>query len=97
VTAPREAEAVATGPVSDEQVLTLAATHCMACHAEKPSNPSFDKPPKGIHFETIEALRRYGPQIRQQAVDGRAMPLGNVTHITDHERAELGAWIAAQK
>jgi uncharacterized membrane protein len=97
LTVPRQAEAVASGPVSDERVLTIAATHCMACHAQKPSNPSFDKPPKGIAFETIADLHRYATQIKQQAVDGRAMPLGNMTGITDAERAELGAWIAAQK
>jgi uncharacterized membrane protein len=28
-------------------------------------------------------------------VTGRAMPLGNVTHITDAERATLGTWIDA--
>jgi uncharacterized membrane protein len=26
-------------------------------------------------------------------VQGRAMPLGNETNITDAERAKLGAWI----
>jgi uncharacterized membrane protein len=96
-TIPRPSEAVVTGPVTDERVMTIAATHCLACHSQKPTNPNFDKPPKGIRFETVEDLRRYAPQIRQQAVEGRAMPLGNVTHITDQERAELGAWIAAQK
>jgi uncharacterized membrane protein len=42
-------------------------------------------------------LRRHALQINQQAVVGRAMPLGNTTHITNLERAELGAWVAAQK
>ncbi|MDQ0469274.1 urate hydroxylase PuuD [Labrys wisconsinensis] len=97
VTAPREAEAVVTGPVSDERAMTIAATHCIACHSEKPTNPTFTKAPKGVHLDTIDNLRKYAAQIEQQAVKGRAMPLGNTTHITDLERAELGAWIAAQK
>jgi uncharacterized membrane protein len=27
-------------------------------------------------------------------VTTQAMPLGNVTHMTDDERARLGAWVA---
>jgi uncharacterized membrane protein len=34
-------------------------------------------------------------RVEQQAVTTHAMPLGNVTGITDAERATLGAWIAA--
>jgi uncharacterized membrane protein len=30
-----------------------------------------------------------------QAVASHAMPLGNLTHMTDAERATLGAWIDA--
>jgi uncharacterized membrane protein len=33
-------------------------------------------------------------RIEDQAVTTHAMPLGNITHITDAERAQLGAWIA---
>jgi uncharacterized membrane protein len=29
----------------------------------------------------------------EQAVTTHAMPLGNVTHMTDPERATLGAWV----
>jgi uncharacterized membrane protein len=29
------------------------------------------------------------------AVDSHAMPIGNLTNMTDAERATLGAWIAA--
>ena len=68
---PARAAAVCTVPVTDEQVLTIAATHCMACHAQKPSNPSFTKPPKGIQLETIDNFHRYASQVRQQAVIGR--------------------------
>ena len=96
-TVPREPPLAATGPVNDERVLTIAATHCMACHSQKPSNPVFNAAPKGVHLETLADLQRYKVEIRQQAVLGRAMPLGNTTHITDQERAELGAWIAAQQ
>ena len=34
-------------------------------------------------------------RIYAQAVATHAMPLGNLTHMTDAERAQLGAWIRA--
>ena len=37
--------------------------------------------------------RRAPPTIEQQAVVLKAMPLGNVTHMTQAERDALGAWI----
>jgi uncharacterized membrane protein len=97
VTAPREAQAVVTGPVTDDRALTIAAAHCIACHSTKPTNPNFARAPKGVVLETAEELRRHATQIKQQAVLGRAMPLGNVTRMTDLERAELGVWVEGGK
>jgi len=97
VTAPREAQAVVTGPVTDDRALTIAAAHCIACHSTKPTNPNFARPPKGVVLETTDELRRHATQIKQQAVLGRAMPLGNVTRMTDMERAELGVWVEGGK
>ena len=48
-------------------------------------------------LETAEELRRHATQIKQQAVLGRAMPLGNVTRMTELERAELGVWVEGGK
>ena len=95
VSFPREAPAAVSGPVSDEQVLAITATHCSACHSAKPTNSAFAAPPKGVVLTSLDGIRQHGAQIKQFAVIGRAMPLGNTTHITDLERAELGAWIDA--
>jgi uncharacterized membrane protein len=40
-------------------------------------------------------MARYAGKIRERAVETTSMPLGNETHITDAERAQLGAWIKA--
>jgi uncharacterized membrane protein len=48
----------------------------------------------GITFDTADEIVRRAGLIDQWAVQSRAMPLGNVTGMTDAERAELGAWIA---
>jgi uncharacterized membrane protein len=49
----------------------------------------------GVLLDTPEHIVANAARIRAQAVAAHAMPLGNVTHITDDERAKLGAWIAA--
>ena len=89
--------AQAASPMTDAEVVALAAKHCIMCHAEMPTDAAFDKPPKGIRLETIEQLRRYAKQIVEQAVVGRMMPLGNETDMTDEERDRLGAWAEGLK
>src|SRR5436190_597830 len=83
--------AQAPSPMTDAEVVALAAKHCTVCHSEMPTSEAFDKPPKGIRLETIEQLRRYAKQIVEQAVVGRMMPLGNETDMTEEERDRLGA------
>ena len=51
--------------------------------------------PQGIVFETPQQIARLAPKIYTQAVRTRAMPLGNLTQITDDERTSLRTWIAA--
>jgi ATPase subunit of ABC transporter with duplicated ATPase domains len=46
--------------------------------------------------DSVAGIRKSAAQVMAQAVQGRAMPLGNETGITEAERAKLGAWIAAQ-
>ena len=84
--------------VSDADVLAITAKHCTMCHQAQPTHESFKggEPPKAVMLDTIENIRKNAQQILVQAVDGRVMPLGNETGITDEERAKLGAWIAAQ-
>jgi uncharacterized membrane protein len=47
-------------------------------------------------LDTLDDVRKNAAQILAQAVQGRAMPLGNETGITDADRATLGAWLAQQ-
>ncbi|NBU13347.1 MAG: cysteine desulfurase [Alphaproteobacteria bacterium] len=88
----------ATGAVSDADVLAITTKHCIMCHQAQPTHESFKggEPPKAVMLDSIENIRKNAQQILVQAVDGRVMPLGNETGITDEERAKLGAWIKAQ-
>jgi uncharacterized membrane protein len=45
-------------------------------------------------LDSPEAIRANGPRILIQAVQLKAMPLGNITAITDAERAKLADWAA---
>src|SRR5262249_22104848 len=80
-------------PVTLAQVMPIFQQRCQACHSAHPSNSGDKAPPSGLAFDTAEEIRRYAAAIDRMAVLGRAMPLGNVTGMTDHERALLGSWI----
>ncbi|MBL4739954.1 MAG: hypothetical protein JKY12_03115, partial [Sneathiella sp.] len=75
-------------------VQKIVATRCASCHAAKPSSEDFDAPPKGVKLETAAQIVREKTRIRQQTVDTKTMPLGNMTEMTEEERLLLGRWIA---
>jgi uncharacterized membrane protein len=84
----------AAGPaVSYAQVAPIVAERCAVCHAARPSFAGFSTAPAGVLLDTPAQIAANAPRIRAQAVATHAMPLGNLTHITDAERATLGAWI----
>jgi len=95
VTAPR-APAATGGGVSDAEMLALTGKHCTTCHARKPTHESFKEAPKNVTLESVQDLRKYAPLILSQAVQNKAMPLGNQTGMTEDERAKMGQWIAEQ-
>jgi uncharacterized membrane protein len=95
LTAPR-APAATGAAVSDTEVLALAAKHCTACHARRPTHESFKEAPKNVMLESTAELRKFAPLILTQTVQNKAMPLGNQTAMTDEERQKLGQWLAAQ-
>ena len=82
-------------PVTFLTVRQIVDHRCHVCHAAKPTFPGFAQAPKGLMFDTPAEIKQLAPMIMAQAVKTHTMPLGNVTQITDAERAELGAWIAA--
>jgi uncharacterized membrane protein len=77
------------------EVQGIVAKRCVACHAERPLQEGFAVAPKGVMLDTPERIVAAARQIHEQAVATRAMPIGNLTGMTDAERAGLGAWIAA--
>jgi len=90
--APPKASTVAT-KVSFADAQAIIHARCSACHATKPRQEGIAVAPKGIVLETPAQIVANAAAIRAQAVASRAMPLGNLTGMTDDERARLAAWI----
>jgi len=44
-------------------------------------------------FDTDDQIGAKAPSIYQQSVVTKAMPIGNLTGMTDAERALLGQWV----
>ncbi len=74
--------------------LAIAAEHCSVCHAAQPSHPAFAAPPGGMILETREDLVSHASRARV-AVSSGYMPLGNMTGISDEQRAILLAWLGS--
>jgi uncharacterized membrane protein len=77
------------------QVQRIVIERCAGCHADKPTYAGFATAPAGVLLQTPQQIRAQAQKIWQQTVQTRAMPIGNLTQITDEERAVLDAWFAA--
>jgi uncharacterized membrane protein len=83
-----------TAPPGDvTQVQAIVEQRCVPCHSTHPSAKfGFSAPPNGIVLETLDQLRAHLPEVQKQ-VSLRTMPLGNLTGMTDDERARVLMWI----
>ena len=81
--------------VTAAQATAIVQRRCVTCHSANPTNDQFRSAPAGVVLDTTEQIRARAGQIEAQAVGSTAMPLGNVTGMTDQERQALGAWIAS--
>ena len=94
--APRTTPATAAGPApSFSRVAAIVSQRCAVCHAVHPTEPGFATAPAGVLLDAPEHIVANAELIRAQAVATHAMPLGNLTNMTEAERATLGAWIDA--
>jgi len=66
---------------------------CLQCHASQPTQPGFAQPPKGVLLETPEQVAANAPKIAE-TVGNKYMPIGNLTQMTDNERALIATWFA---
>ena len=69
---------------------------CVPCHSAHPTQPGVGSAPKGVRFDTRAEIESQAQAIKEQAVVLKAMPLGNVTHMTQAERDLLARWLRAR-
>jgi uncharacterized membrane protein len=80
-------------PVEFATVAPIVEQRCAQCHSAEPTNESFSTAPGGVVLDTPAQIESQADAIDQQAVQTEAMPLGNVTGMTEEERELLGRWI----
>ena len=85
--------APANDKVAFAKVREVIGERCVPCHAAQPRQEGFAQPPKGVMLETAEQISAQAPKINE-TVSNRYMPIGNLTHMSDDERALIGAWFA---
>ena len=93
--APVAGPAVANAAAQFAQVQAIINTRCIACHADHPTQPGFAMAPAGVALTSSSLIAQHAAKIYQQAVQLKAMPLANLTGMTDAERAQIGAWYTA--
>jgi uncharacterized membrane protein len=90
-----DSSTVVSEDVSFEQVSAIMQARCVSCHAQSPSHPGFAVAPMGVMLESSEQIVSQAQKIYAQSVATKAMPIGNLTGMTDAEREQLGIWIRA--
>jgi uncharacterized membrane protein len=83
------------GPVTLDRVRSIVGQRCLACHSQAPTFAGITQPPAGVVLQTADGIVQNAQRIYQQVVVTRIMPLGNVTRMTDEERAVIAAWVGA--
>jgi uncharacterized membrane protein len=80
------------GNVTLDMVMPVIQSRCTNCHSASPSHIAFPAAPAGVMLDTDMQVFAERERIHQQAVVLRAMPIGNLTQMSDAERALIDAW-----
>ena len=95
-TAPRIVSLPAVeGAVTFERVRGIMGQRCINCHSPVPTFPGLAQAPTGVLLDSPDSILKNAQRVYQQVVVSRMMPLGNVTQMTDQERAVVAAWVRA--
>ncbi len=93
--APRS-RAATSGDVTLSMIRPVIESRCMSCHSRNPTHIAFPAAPSGVVLDTDEDIIAEAVRIHQQTVVLKAMPIGNLTDISDEERALIDAWYQGQ-
>jgi uncharacterized membrane protein len=90
--APKSKADLAGGSVDFAQVRSVIAERCTVCHSSSPTHFAFPAAPGGVMFDKDDQIVEDAFRIHQQTVITRVMPIGNMTQITEAERAIIDQW-----
>lgn len=82
--------------VSNDQAWQIIDRHCTECHSESPRSKMFSAAPNGFVLDSLGDARKVMGLIHSRAIVTKDMPLGNLTKMSDQERAQLAQWLAQQ-
>ena len=75
------------------EVQAIVNQRCVPCHAAQPTFAGFPTAPKGVQLDSPAAILAQASQMQMQ-LRAKVMPIGNLTQMTDAERATVLAWLA---
>lgn len=78
-----------------DQVFEIVQARCGVCHSSNPTD-FVSAAPGGVEYDTLDLMKQHSLQMRVRAVVNQTMPPGNLTEMTEEERALLGAWIDSE-
>jgi uncharacterized membrane protein len=81
-----------TSATAFAEIETIFARRCQSCHAQSPTQPGFLAAPAGVVLDTPAAILA-NLQKTQLQLRTRAMPIGNLTQMTEEERMTVLKWI----
>jgi uncharacterized membrane protein len=93
--APHGNAATSGGVANFAAVRSVVQKRCTTCHSVQPTHPGFQAAPGGVLLDTDEQITTEALRIHQQTVVTRVMPIGNLTGITEEERALIDRWYLA--
>ena len=70
----------------------IVQTRCAMCHTAVPGWEGVVEAPRDVYLDTDVAIANHAQRIAMWAGYSRAMPPGNVTEMTNDERALIVAW-----
>jgi uncharacterized membrane protein len=85
--------AVSTTKISDfSHVQAIIAQRCATCHSATPTQAGFTSAPAGVILDSSDGILAHAVHMRLQLMN-KTMPIGNLTQMTDDERAAVISWI----
>jgi uncharacterized membrane protein len=80
------------GVADFNRVRAIIGERCVTCHSTNPSFPGYAQPPAGVVLVDTPHIAPNAQRIYQRVIVTRSMPIGNLTHMTEQERAVINAW-----